>query len=107
MKHTTLARLPSNIAELRVELYESNRYIYDIKVMRDINKASRLLDFSNKDNVINELVAIHSSLVETNNYHFNTYLNIEWTGIDIYCHGYGSLIREGLFSKPHIFETIY
>lgn len=95
--------LPDDILLLRNEL-ENNKWDFtDFKLMPDLEKANKLLEYSNKKQRINELIAVYSEkigLIEDIDF-FK--VDTEWLGVDIYCHGYGSLIREGIFTKPDLF----
>jgi len=73
--------------------------------MPDLEKAKKLLEYSNKKQRINELIAVYSEkiglLYDIDFFRADT----AWLGVDIYCHGYGSLIREGIFTKPDLFAN--
>jgi hypothetical protein len=95
--------LPDEFMRLREELLNTKQDLIDFKIMRDIRKTIKLLDYSNKDKSINEIVAIYSDAAKYDEYIVVHDVNIEWLGMDIYCHGYGSLIREGIFRRPDLF----
>jgi len=95
--------LPEDILPLRNELNNNKWDFTDFKLMPDIKKAKKLLDYSNKKQRINELIAVYSEKIgllgDIDFFDADT----GWLGVDIYCHGFGSLIREGIFTKPDLF----
>ncbi|MCP4347077.1 MAG: hypothetical protein GY795_16310 [Desulfobacterales bacterium] len=103
-EHYFAGVLPENFVQLRKELRHINQNLTDFKLIYDIEKAIAILEYSNQINPICELIAIESSDIIKVKGVINCEAIINWIGIDIYCHGYGSLIREGLFNKPKLFS---
>lgn len=97
--------LSNDVMTLWNKLKKSSPYPTDFRFMLDIKKAIQILEYSNKDRSMNELVAIRSERIENINGSITCEHDITWLGIDVYCHGYGSLIREGLFVKPNLFSS--
>jgi hypothetical protein len=96
--------LPNELISLRQELLHSSRDFSDFKLIQDVSKAIQLLEYSNKDKQINELTAVFSDIMEKSKGTIDYVIDIDWIGVDIYCHGYGSLIREGIFANPCLFS---
>jgi hypothetical protein len=98
-------RLPEELVKLRKEIKLNKQDDVDFKLIGDISKAQILLGFANKFEPLNEIVAV-ASQKQVNKKKFDD-CDISILGIDIYCHGYGSLIREGLFCKPDFFHAFH
>ena len=97
--------LPKQLIQLRKDIRQSNRDNNDIKLLFDLQQAIAVLDYSNKNDERNELVAVKSDVLEQTKGTMNCDADIKWVGIDIYCQGYGSLIREGIFKAPEAFSS--
>lgn len=95
--------LPEQFIQLRKELTDINKDFTDFELVFDIDKAKTILEYSNQNNARNELIAIWSERLENTKGVIKSESVINWIGIDIYCSGYGSLIREGIFTKPNVF----
>ncbi len=97
--------LPEELVAIRKELKDKNCDYTDFQVVRDFDKAKKILEYSNKNKSINELTAIYSKKIERVKGAFKCDTNIAWLGIDLYCHGYGSIVREGIFKRPELFPS--
>jgi len=95
--------LPTELVLLRKELKTLKLDCSDFELMPDINKAVKLLEYSNKDKELNELIAVCSKRGNIRP-PISDPPRIDWLGVDVYCHGYGSLIREGIFTKLDLFS---
>jgi hypothetical protein len=94
--------LPIELMSIR-EAYIIHPPGTDLKVCRHLAQARILLDYSNQKAVKNELLAVNSDRLSQILKPLEHNLEIEWLGIDPYCGGYGSLLREGLFKAPDAF----
>ena len=97
--------LPKQLIELRKELRKTNQDTSDLKLLFDLSLVNSVIEYSNKKIEINEIIVLRSSGLERTKGSFICDNEIEWHGIDIHCQGYGSLLREGIFSKPEVFST--
>lgn len=95
--------LPDDILQLRNELDKNKLNYTDFKLMLDFKNAKKLLEYSNKRQIINELVTICSEKIGSIDDGVSFEINSELLGVDLYCHGYGSIVREGIFTKPELF----
>ena len=96
--------LPKKITEIRENVQKYNGLGSDIRVCTSIEETKMLLDYSNKSENRNEMVAIFYKNVDRN-MQFVVEINASYMGCDLYCEGYGSMIKEGIFSEPDSFET--
>lgn len=96
--------LPNTLIELRKRTFSVDQQSSDVKLLHTLDDAKEVLAHANSTTCQNELVAVvaeQSSNLSGN----NDSMSIgDALGCDIYCDGYGSLIREGVFSKPDLFE---
>ncbi len=97
--------LPSHLIKIRQELCNNNQDFNDFDLILDLQKAIQALEFSNKNGSINELAVFYSERMETSFGVIKLNIDISWLGIDPYIHGYGSLIREGIFKYPNEFSS--
>ncbi len=95
--------LSAEFVSLKKELNALKNETVDYYLVEDINKAKKILDYSNSKRKLNEIAVIYSQDLEKKIGSFESPVAISWLGTDIYCHGYGSLLREGLFRKSEIF----
>jgi hypothetical protein len=95
--------LPKNLVTMRREIWEHSPAELDFKLCADLVKAKALLDFSNRVRSLCELVAVDSDLLARHPRVSAADINVEWLGADLYCHGYGSLLLQGLFTHPEVF----
>ena len=68
-----------------------------IDICRDEREAKYFLEYSNRTNKINELIAIRIHGNCNYNSHIYTSLDVEWIGFDFFSTGEWSLIANGLF----------
>jgi len=97
--------LPSQLVQFRKEMRRSNQGISDLTLSSDFSKVESVLEYSNRNRALNELIALKSDALERTKGSFFCDIEIKWLGIDVYCQGYGSLIREGIFKKPDSFSS--
>jgi hypothetical protein len=96
--------LPSNLAEIRAKIFNQSDNPRDIRTLDSLEDCQLLLDFSNQDGVLNEIIAISCPQIESKNYSSS---EIEMCiGTDIYFDGFGSMIHQGIFTKPEMFQDI-
>ncbi len=96
--------LPDELVRLRQELHNAKLPSSDFMFISEIDKAIKLLNYSNRNKSFNELIAVHSNqFARVGNIDLSS-LDIDCLGIDIYRHGYGSLVREGIFTRPELFS---
>ncbi len=93
--------LPNDLLRLRDSVMESSRQC-GFNVCACLKGAKKMLAYSNKDHNRNDLVAIvlHDKRVDI----INAVFDGELIGCDLCCDGFGSLIREGIFNKPELFN---
>ncbi|MCG7945889.1 MAG: hypothetical protein N0C84_06030 [Candidatus Thiodiazotropha taylori] len=93
--------LPNDILKLRDKVIDASRQ-YNFNVCTCLDDAKKMLAFSNKDQDRNDLIAIslYNKIENTIDAEFEG----ELLGCDLYCDGFGSLIREGIFNKPELFR---
>ena len=81
--------LPDEIIQLRQELHDAKLSWSDFMLLSDVDKAIKLLNYSNKDKSLNELTAVYSKQLARKGTIDPGTLVIDYLGIDIYRHGYG------------------
>ncbi len=103
-------------SELREPYYEETLPVHYSKLFRsleltnvitltqELEIAQDLLFFSNKDEPLNELITIYSKGLERTRGSLRTALKIKWLGEDVVCGGIGSMLMEGIFTKPYLFS---
>ena len=96
--------LPDQLTILRKEIRISNPDSSDFKLLFDLSKVVSVLDYSNQYDDINEIIVLQSDTLQEAKGSFDCDAEIKWLGADVYCQGYGSLIREGIFTKPSAFS---
>ena len=96
--------LPEHFIQFRKDLQKKNKDRHDLELTPDASRAVSVLGYSNKNAELNEVIALWSDELERTKGCFFCEHEIEWIGIDIYCQGYGSLIREGIFRKLEVFS---
>ena len=96
-------KLPDQLTQLRREIRTSNPDNSDFKLLFDLSKVVSVLNYSNQHDDINEIIVLQSDVLRKTKGSFYCDAEIKWLGTDIYCHGYGSLLREGIFTKPNAF----
>lgn len=93
-----------DLIEFRKQLRAENKPNLDILVTKQIDKAMDVLRFSNKKQNRYELAVVYSSRLDKQKGHIQTNEKIEWLGIEPYCYGYGSPLKEGIFKLPNLFQ---
>ena len=96
--------LPEYLTKIRNDLIELNQPNLDILLMKNIDIARAVLKFSNSIQNRYEIAALFSDNLERLKGSFNTDIDIEWLGFDIFYSGYGSQIKEGIFEKELLFS---
>lgn len=74
-----------------------------VAVSRDYELARQFMLYSNTKGKRNEVIAIHSTILEKAKGTTSTDVRINWLGFDAFALGEWSLIKEGLFAKPKLF----
>jgi hypothetical protein len=99
--------LPKNIKVLREHLKVANADLTGINTAADYATALDLLDYSNRNCIRNEIIAVRSTVLnEVKGTHaVETNISIEWLGIDVVNIGFWSLLSEGVFVAPDSFST--
>ncbi len=95
--------LPCEFIELRDEIEEKNQDFTDIKLLGDLDKTKRILEFCNRHQDRNEICVVFSENLAKQKKVVIGCSNVMWLGNDVYCHGYGSILAQGLFAKPDLF----
>ncbi|WP_444923580.1 hypothetical protein ACJJH9_18045 [Microbulbifer sp. DLAB2-AF] len=98
-------KLPPNLLELRNEIFSSGRAIGGIRLCSSLEEAEKLLAYSNKEIVRNELVKIYCGSFSSIKNELGQNKGNSIVGCDMYCDGYGSLIRAGIYTNPEIFNV--
>jgi hypothetical protein len=76
-----------------------------IWLTKEFEVAHDLLSYSNKDELSNEIITIYSEKLEKTYGSFIPDLEIKWLGEDIISGLTGSMLLEGIFTKPDIFSN--
>jgi len=95
--------LPPEFIVLRNELIEKNQDFTEIKLLDDLSKAKRILEFSNRHQDRNEICVVFSEKLAEQKGVVANDSNVLWLGNDVYCQGYGSLLRQGLIARADLF----
>jgi len=95
--------LSNELIKMRERIYCSSSHVSDLKLCESLKDAKILLDYSNKSRKRNELVAIFSDGNVTPMQLSEAKIDDNCIGCDLYSDGYGSLIKEGVFSHPGLF----
>lgn len=96
--------LSNELIELRSELDEINSPNAEPKLMKDFDKAIKILEYSNTIQNRYELIVLFSDKLSKINGSIEIELHVNWLGFDIYYSGYGSQIVEGIYKKPILFN---
>jgi len=95
--------LPEDLKVARDQIWEAGPVELDFKLCGSLDSTKALLEFSNRAEHRNEILAVSSKLL-------SAYPTVEipetsvcLLGVDIYCHGYGSPLAQGLFASPDDF----
>jgi hypothetical protein len=94
--------LPNELVEVKNSICSPSPE-NDIELCQNIGDAQVVLEYSNRLKNRNELVAIASDKDLASEILSKEGVNYSVIGCDLYCEGYGSAIREGIFTKPELF----
>jgi hypothetical protein len=84
-------------------MFEQLDNIGIVSLTKKFEIAQKLLAFSNRKKPLNEIIAIYSKGIEATYGSFTTERKIDWLGEEVGC-WMGSMLKEGLFKKPHSFS---
>lgn len=96
--------LSQEFVALRDKIQKKNDDFTDIKLLTDLDEVRSILNYSNWITERNEIAVVFSEKLAEIKGTINTDMKVVWLGLDIYCPGYGSQLREGIFSKPELFS---
>ena len=96
---------PQAIADLVEEIYDSNGADWNLLVSRDLEKTKKLLAFANAEGPFNEICAVYSDQLAAAKGTFDSPVAVSWLGVDPFVGGYGSLLEQGFFTHPLLFES--
>lgn len=98
--------LPQELIEFREELNEVNQPDLDLKLIKDFDKARKVLEYSNTVQDRYEIAVLYSEKLSKikGSLEVDVDMDIDWLGIDIYYSGYGSQLKEGIFNKAILFN---
>lgn len=97
-------QLPVDLIEIRNAIESSDTDFSDISLLQDIRQAYLVYSFLNsRTQNKNELAVVYSKELAEKRGFQTVDMEIKWLGIDIYCPGYGSQIREGIFNMSKVF----
>jgi len=91
-------RIPRNIKK-DVSLLKSTDFT-GLDLCRDATVASRLLTYSNRSAIRNELIVVRSQSLAATKGYVEIEASVEWIGFDYFALGEWSLISHGLFVYP-------
>lgn len=91
-------KLPRNVKSDLARLKRND--FSGIDLCQDIAVASRLLTYSNRSSLRNELIVIRSPSLAALKGCVETELAVEWVGFDVFALGEWSLISHGIFLHP-------
>ncbi len=86
------------------KLFRSLNNTSIIELTQELEIAQDLLSFSNQDEPLNEIIVVYSKELERTKGSFLIDLKIKWLGEDVVCGGKGSMLLEGIFTKPYLFS---
>ncbi len=94
------------LSSSEIDLYGKINFgtTHGLKIVTSLEDAYRILLLSNIGNEDNEIIAIFSNRLS--NIYEPQEFNIcgDYMGIDPWCDGYGSMLQEGYFKKPELFD---
>jgi hypothetical protein len=97
-------RSPEGVWLLARALKDSSRDFSGIDVSQDEKVASKLLEYSNRNGIANELIALRSPELEAVKGTVTSDLSMDWMGYDFVAFGEWSLIEAGLFRHPEYYS---
>jgi len=96
--------LPGDISRLRASLTEANEDLTGIRLCQDLRTALALLEYSNRSETKNELIALRSDKLARVKGAMKLDNSLcTWLGYDVVSLGNWSLLRDGLFRSPASF----
>jgi hypothetical protein len=97
--------LPGDLLEIRKSLSEGSRDFTGIELCYDLQMASKVLEWSNREVTRNEVIAVRSQkLVELKKKSLALDSEeIDWLGFDFVSLGHWSLLAGGMFTSPSYF----
>ena len=93
-------KAPAHINSLAIALKAVNNDFSGIDLCKDEASALTLPDYSNRQSIRNELLAVRSPSLNATKGTIDTETPIEWIGFDFFATGEWSLIAGGLFAHP-------
>lgn len=96
--------LSKKFIRIRNEMKQLRYHESDFRLIADKKIALDMLNYSNKKKEINELIVIKSEINEKYSKFFSIDDEINWLGIDVYCHSYCAVLRQGYFDHPELFS---
>jgi len=98
--------LPLDILRIVEMAYEESNDTFFLPLIKDYDNALKVLEYSNnKEDDLNELAVINSDVLSSVKGTIDFYQKeIEWLGYDLFPFGGTSLILDGFFFKPDLFN---
>lgn len=97
--------LPQEINAIRETIKKACADFTGIKICSNLQSAIKLLDYSNRIQTRNEIIAVSSpTLIKLKGSLNIDSSHIHWLGYDVICLGHWSLLCDGLFARPGAFE---
>lgn len=97
-------KLPDEFLKVREKVNEQKLHFADHVLVKKLDLARRVLEFSNRDNNHNEIISIYADRFAKYIEPWKLPENSMNLGVDVYQDGFGSLIREGVFNRPDLFS---
>lgn len=95
--------LPEPLRSYFEDIQADCRDFSGLAVSRDYELAVELLRYSNTPVKRNEIIAVHSTMLEKAKGKTRGKDHIQWMGYDAFALGEWSLLKEGLFARPTLF----
>lgn len=99
-----LEKLPQDQLEYRNKIRSTNLNSSGIKLCLDIDITKKILAYSNQLSDRNEIIALYADELCNDRSAIKVDEKMQFLGVDLYCPGFGSMIREGLFKSPNAFS---
>jgi hypothetical protein len=90
-------------ADLRSDVEDYYTDFSGFKLLPDLEKTIKILNYSNKDIDRNEICVLYSEELALKKGVIMTDKCIDWLGSDIFVSGYGSILLLGIYSEPLAF----
>jgi hypothetical protein len=101
-----IGALPKNLFDVREQIKNENRDLTGMLLTQQFEVAKRLLDYSNRTELRNEIIAVRShKLAQIKGEVVIPEEKLRWIGYDIVDLGHWSLIAEGIFVAPDSFPS--